>query len=57
MNKVPPIKGKAEEFGDSEFRTVLPGAESTGVHYRIRSFPSFVSVFVYFLGLGRVALS
>ena len=58
MNKVPPIKDKVEEFGDdSEFSTVLPGAESTGVHYRIRSFPSFVSVFVYFLGLGRVALS
>ena len=36
---------------------MLPGAESTGVHDIIRSFPSFVSVFVYFLGLGRVAFS
>ena len=58
MNNVSPIKDKVEEFGDdSEFSTVLPGAESTGVHDRIRSFSSFVSVFVYFLGLGRVALS
>ena len=52
MNNVSPIKDKVEEFGDdSEFSTVLPGAESTGVHYRIRSFPSFVSVFVYFFAL------
>ena len=40
MNNVSPIKDKVEEFGDdSEFSTVLPGAESTGVHYRITSFP------------------
>ena len=36
MNNVSPIKDKVEEFGDdSEFSTVLPGAESTGVHDRI----------------------
>ena len=58
-----PIKGKVEELGDySEFSTAFPGAESGGHHDRIGSFPSFVSdcecvYCIYFLGLGRVALS